>query len=244
MSSLDHERTRPFAGTRSITRADSSRRRRGQISVQLLMLLVTTLVGVPVVALGATYPQWFQLWSGGAPMLLSGEGIGTLPCYVTPDATAPVPGATHAENELQLQPAIQVDVPYDTIYDTVVDGSGTGYAFISPGTGSTQAKVRVFGDVAVTIDPNQLEGRQRTVYWNVGPAFDGATLHFAIGDLASFGTKVGVSGALMLPVESDVWKAAFDKGVVSLILVRADGAMAALHIDEIGGAIVAIQAVP
>lgn len=263
MSSLDHTPARTLAGPRpfdlasatvgardgvtagSTVRSDASRlRRRGHVSAQLLMLLLTTLVGVPAIALGTIHPQWFQQWSGGAPLMMSGESIGSLPCYLTPDTTAPVPGATAEENGLQLLPAIEVDVPFNTVYDTVVDAHGNGYAFLGPGSGNSIAEVRFFGDVSIDVDPTFLEGRDRTVYWNVGPAFAGATLHYALGSLASFGSVSQVSGKLELPVDSPAWQAAFAKGVISLALVRADGAVAVMHLDEMNGAIVAFQSVP
>ena len=221
---------------RAIT--DPLRRRVALAAVALGALVV------PTVALGSAIPQWFQLWTGGAPLMMSGEGIGSLPAYFTPDSFVPVPGATPEEVALQEQPTVELNVPYTAAFDVVTSAVGNGYAFIGPGAGPNDAELRLFGDLAMTVDPTQLEARNNTMSWNVGPAFAGSTLYYVIGDSSTMGTVSNVAGEMILPVKSDAWQSAFDSGVVILALVRPDGAVATLHVDQTGSGIVAIQNVP
>lgn len=212
--------------------------------VALATLAVLGALAVPTVALSSVVPQWFQLWTGGAPMMMSGEGIGSLPSYLTPDTVAPVPGATPEQNALQGLPSLEVNVPYTAIFDAVPSADGDGYVFIGPGATPNDALVRLFGDLLVTVDPTHLEGRHKTLSWNVGPSFAGANLYYVIGDASSMGTVSNVSGPILLPVQSPAWQAAFDSGSVILALVRADGAVATLHLDASGDQVVAVQHLP
>jgi|GEM_PF-6776140 len=234
--SINSITSRARVAARTIT--EPLRRRVALVAIALGALVV------PTVALGSALPQWFQLWTGGSPMMMSGEGIGSLPAYFTPDSFAPVPGATPEQLALQSKPSVEVNVSYFEAFDVITAAQGDGYVFIGPGATPNDAVVRLFGDLAMTIDPTVLEGRDKTVAWNVGQDFAGSTLYYVIGSASSVGTVSNIDGTILLPVESGAWKAAFEQGTVILALIRGDGAVATLHLDSTDDGIVAFQNLP
>lgn len=207
--------------------------------------LVLALLGLPAaVAINSGLPDWFFQWTGGTPMMMSGESIGSLPSYLTPAETLDVPGADAASNGLQLLPSIELEVPYTQVFDAILSAEGNGYAFIGPGTETLNARARIFGDVLTTFDATLVGGRSKSLQWNPGQAFAGSTLLYSLGGSTVSGSMEIGSSAITLPVDSAQWTAAFEKGSVVLLLVRADGAYAVLELDQVEGALVAYQAVP
>jgi hypothetical protein len=221
--------------------ARSWQRRTKPVVVGFLLALL----GLPVAAaIDSGLPDWFSQWTGGTPMMMSGESIGSLPSYLTPAETMDVPGADASENGLQLLPSLEMDVPFTQVFDAVSSAEGDGYAFIGPGSQTANARARVFGDVLVTFDTTIVGGRGKALQWNPGQAFAGSELIYSIGGSFATGSMTVGSAPIALPVDSAQWKAAFDQGTVILVLARPDGLFAVLELDRVEGVLVAYQSVP
>ncbi|QDU83723.1 hypothetical protein Pla163_08240 [Planctomycetes bacterium Pla163] len=229
--------------TRFLTPSNARPSRRPAKSIVIGLALA--LLGLPAAAaITSGLPDWFSQWTGGTPMMMSGESIGSLPSYLTPADTMEVPGATESENGLQLLPSLEMEVPFTQVFDAVPSADGNGYAFIGPGSEAANARVRVFGDVSMAFDTTLVGGRGKTIQWNPGPAFAGSKLLYFLGSASASGSVSVGSSPIGLPVDSAQWKLAFEQGTVLLILVRPDGFYSALELDRVGGALVAVQSVP
>jgi hypothetical protein len=209
------------------------------------LLTVALAIGLPAGAIGVQTSGWFGQATGGAQLMASGESIGSLPCFLTPDETAPVPGATPAQLALQTLPALQVDIASSLVWDVVQSAFGNGYAFVGPSlTAENNARLRTFGDASASLDSKPFAIRTNALSWRVGAAFAGSTL-----TVAGMGKPLVVQLPpttldVPLPIDSTLWAATLAVSPISLTLTRPDGVLATLQLSLSGNQLVVIQNVP
>jgi len=209
------------------------------------LLTVALAIGLPAGAIGVQTGGWFGQATGGAQLMASGESIGSLPCFLTPDETAQIPGASPAQLALQTMPALQVDIASNLVWDVVLSAFGNGYAFVGPSlTSENNARLRTFGDASVWLDSLPFAIRTNTLSWRVGSAFVGSTL-----TVAGTGKPIVIQLSpttldVPLPVDSTLWAAWLATSPVSLTLTRPDGVVATLQLSLSGNQLVVIQNVP
>lgn len=209
------------------------------------LLTVALAVGLPAGAIGIQTSGWFGQATGGAQLMTSGESIGSLPCFLTPDETAPLPGASPAQLALQTMPALQVDIASNLVWDVVQNANGNGYAFVGPSlTNEANARLRTFGDANALLDSKPFAIRTNTLSWRIGAAFAGSTL-----------TIVGAGKPLVLqlspatldvplPIDSTLWATTLAANPIALTLTRPDGAVATLQLSLSGNQLIVLQNVP
>jgi hypothetical protein len=209
------------------------------------LLTAALAIGLPAVAIGVQSAGWFGQATGGAQLMASGESIGSLPCYLTPDETAPIPGATPAQLALQTLPALQVDIASNLVWDVVQGAIGNGYCFVGPSlTNEFNARLRTFGDASAAIDSKPFAVRTNTLSWRVGSAFAGSSLTIAGSGKPLVMQLSPATLDVPLPIDSTLWSATLAVTPITLTLTRADGAVATLQISLSGGQLIAIQNVP
>lgn len=184
-------------------------------------------LSLPATLIALTASDWFQQWTNGAPMMASGESIGSLPAYLTPSDEVPVPGASAEQNALQAEPAIQIDVPHEYAFSSVPYAQGAGYAFVGPSPLATaNARVRLFGTLDAKAPLNAFDGRNNSLSWRVGNAFAGSKL------VTASATKTTISllppNATTVPLPVDQWKSALQAGPMVMTLVGTSGQKAML----------------
>jgi hypothetical protein len=209
------------------------------------LLAGAIVLGLPAGAIGLQLGGWFGQWTGGSALMMSGESIGSLPCYFTPGDTAALPGATPEQLALQVLPALRADVASGIVFDVVAAATGNGYAFVSPSPSNEfNANLRVFGDLSASLDPKVFAVRTNTLSWRVGPAFAGASLSVASSGKTTTTILGPTATDVPLPIDSPMWAAMLASGPIGLALTRTDGLVATLQLSLVGGQLAVVQNVP
>lgn len=212
---------------------------------QSALLTVALAVGLPAAAIGVQTSGWFGQATGGAQLMASGESIGSLPCFLTPDETAPIPGASPSQLAMQTLPAFQVDIASNLVWDVVQSAVGNGYAFVGPSlTNEGNARLRTFGDTSASVDSKPFTVRTNTLSWRIGSAFAGSSLTIAGSGKPLVMQLSPATLDIPLPIDSTLWASTLATAPISLTLTRADGAVATLQLSLSGSQLVVIQNVP
>jgi hypothetical protein len=212
---------------------------------QSALLTVALAVGLPAAAIGVVTTGWFGQATGGAQLMASGESIGSLPCFLTPDETAPLPGATPEQMAMQALPAVQVDIASNLVWDVVQSALGNGYCFVGPSlTNEGNARLRTFGDALESIDSKPFSVRTNTLSWRIGSAFAGSSLTIAGSGKPLVMQISPATLDIPLPIDSTLWAATLATTPITLTLTRADGAVASLQLALSGNQLVVTQNVP
>lgn len=212
---------------------------------QSALLTAALAVGLPAAAIGVQTSGWFGQATGGAQLMSSGESIGSLPCFLTPDETAPIPGASPAQLALQTLPALQIDIASSGVWDVIQNAVGNGYCFIGPSLANEgNARLRTFGDASATVDSKPFVVRTNTLSWRIGPAFAGSSLTIAGSGKPLVMQLSPATLDVPLPIDSTLWAATLAVTPITLTLTRADGAVATLQLALSGNQLLVNQNVP
>lgn len=139
--------------------------------------------------------------SDGGIQLLS-EAIGSLPGFWVDDAVAFVDLPAGFDESLQADLHLHTLVPDDAVHELFSGASGDGYALLSlPPEQPGWTRVRVFGDVDITLDRGALAATQSAVGLEYGVENLGAiaTITWKALPIAQYAVADGLADTLIIP---------------------------------------------